>query len=174
MKYLKKIFENNLMLDTNILGDILQEITDLGYLSHVNSSWWSDDRGNGISVCIYGKNEYDKQFNCEVGYIYPDEVMEVIERLIDFLGSEGYKPYDKDKKEINNNKKITDFALEPYLNKVDVIIKFKPTELQKLIKSCDIEKYLKLSTESNSLWKAKRKCELLDNIFFILFLNILQ
>ena len=60
MKYLKKIFENNLMLDTNILGDILQEITDLGYLSHVNSSWWSDDRSNGISVCIYGKNEYDK------------------------------------------------------------------------------------------------------------------
>ena len=100
MKYLKKIFENNLMLDTNILGDILQEITDLGYLSHVNSSWWSDDRSNGISVCIYGKNEYDKQFNCEVGYIYPDEVMEVIERLIDFLGSEGYKPYDKDKKKI--------------------------------------------------------------------------
>lgn len=100
MKYLKKIFENNLMLDTNILGDILQEITDLGYLSHVNSSWWSDDRSNGISVCIYGKDEYDKQFNCEVGYIYPDEVMEVIERLIDFLGSEGYKPYDKDKKKI--------------------------------------------------------------------------
>lgn len=100
MKYLKKIFENNLMLDTNILGDILQEITDLGYLSHVNSSWWSDDRSNGISVCIYGKDEYDKQFNCEVGYIYPDEVMEVIERLIDFLGSEGYKPYDKDKKQI--------------------------------------------------------------------------
>ena len=88
------------MLDTNILGDILQEITDLGYLSHVNSSWWSDDRSNGISVCIYGKDEYDKQFNCEVGYIYPDEVMEVIERLIDFLGSEGYKPYDKDKKKI--------------------------------------------------------------------------
>ena len=63
MKYLKKIFENNLMLDTNILGDILQEITDLGYLSHVNSSWWSDDRGNGISVCIYGKDEYDKIIN---------------------------------------------------------------------------------------------------------------
>lgn len=100
MKYLKKIFENNLMLDTNILGDILQEITDLGYLSHVNSSWWSDDRGNGISVCIYGKDEYDKIIGCKVGYIYPDEVMEVIERLIDFLGSEGYTPYDKDKKEI--------------------------------------------------------------------------
>lgn len=39
MKYLKKIFEGNLMLDTNILGDILQEITDLGYLSHVDYLW---------------------------------------------------------------------------------------------------------------------------------------
>jgi hypothetical protein len=26
--------------------------------------------------------------------------MEVVERLVDFLGSEGYTPYDKDKKEI--------------------------------------------------------------------------
>jgi hypothetical protein len=100
MKYLKKIFETNSMLDTNLLGDILQEITDLGYLSHVESGWWSDDRGNDISICIYGKDEYDKIIGCEVAYIYPDEVMEVIERLIDFLGSEGYKPYDKDKKEI--------------------------------------------------------------------------
>jgi len=100
MKYLKKIFESNLMLDTNILGDILQEITDLGYLSHVDSSWWSDDRGNSISITIYGKSEYDKELNCEVDYIYPDDVMEVIERLIDFLGSEGYTLYEKDKKEI--------------------------------------------------------------------------
>ena len=103
MKHIKryKIFEGNFMLDTNILDDILQEITDLGYLSHVNSSWWSaNDRSNGISVCIYGKDEYDKIIGCEVAYIYPDEVMEVIERLIDFLGSKGYKPYDKDKKEI--------------------------------------------------------------------------
>ena len=100
MKYLKKIFESNLMLDTNILGDILQEITDLGYRSHVDSSWWSDDRGNSIRITIYGKSEYDKQFNCEVDYIYPDDVMEVVERLVDFLGSEGYTPYEKDKKEI--------------------------------------------------------------------------
>jgi hypothetical protein len=100
MKYLKKIFESNLMLDTNILGDILQEITDLGYRSHVDSSWWSDDRGNSIRITIYGKSEYDKQFNCEVDYIYPDDVMEVVERLVDFLGSEGYKLYEKDKKEI--------------------------------------------------------------------------
>jgi hypothetical protein len=97
MKYLKKMFEST-MLDTNIIGDILQEITDLGYYSHVNSSWWSDDRGNGISICIYGKNEYD------VAYIYPDEVMEVVERLIDFLGSEGYSPGEREKKAIDTIK----------------------------------------------------------------------
>jgi hypothetical protein len=100
MKYLKKIFESNLMLDTNILGDILQEITDLGYLSHVESGWWSDDRGNDISVCIYGKDEYDKQFDCDVAYIYPDEVMEVVDRLVDYLASEKYILDESCKKEI--------------------------------------------------------------------------
>jgi hypothetical protein len=43
MKHLKRIFEGKTMIDTNNLGDILQEITDLGYLSHVESSWWSQD-----------------------------------------------------------------------------------------------------------------------------------
>jgi len=89
------------MLDTNNLGDILQEITDLGYLSHVTSSWWSsDDRGNDIRITIYGKSEYDKKFDCNVDYIYPDEVMEVVERLIDYLGTEGYSPDDKSKKSL--------------------------------------------------------------------------
>lgn len=92
MKYLKKIFEGNFMLDTNILGDILQEITDLGYLSYVESLWWSDDRGNSIRITIYGKSEFDKQFNCDVAYIYPDEIVGVVERLCDFLKSEGYNP----------------------------------------------------------------------------------
>ena len=100
MKYLKKIFESNQMLDTNTLGDILQEITDLGYLSHVESSWWSDDRGNGISICIYGKDEWDKEFGCNVSYVYPDEVMEVVERLVEFLNGEGYTLEESSKKEI--------------------------------------------------------------------------
>ena len=100
MKYLKKIFEANEMLDTNILGDILQEVTDLGYLSHVESSWWSDDTTNGISICIYGKNEHDKDFNCDVAYIYPDEIMEVVERLVDFLNGEGYNLEESSKKTI--------------------------------------------------------------------------
>ena len=101
MKYLKKIFEGKTMLDTNNLGDILQEITDLGYLSNVKTDWWSaDDRGNDISICIYGKDEYDKQFNCEVTYIYPDDIIEVIERLIRYLGDEGYSLGTNHKKEI--------------------------------------------------------------------------
>jgi len=105
MKHLKRIFEGKTMIDTNNLGDILQEITDLGYKSHVGSSWWSqDDRGNSIRICIYGKDEYDKQFNCDVAYIYPDEVIEVIERLIDYLGSEGYSLSLDNKKEVESIK----------------------------------------------------------------------
>jgi len=105
MKHLKRIFEGKTMIDTNNLGDILQEITDLGYLSHVESSWWSkDDVRNSIGICIYGKDEYDKKFNCEVAYIYPDEVIEVIERLIDYLGSEGYSLSLDNKKEVESIK----------------------------------------------------------------------
>jgi len=101
MKYLKKIFEGNSMLDTNTLSDILQDITDLRYLSHVESSWWSDYSPNRIKICIYGKKEWDDKFKCEVAYIYPDDIMEVVERLIDFLESEKYTLEEGDKKEID-------------------------------------------------------------------------
>ena len=89
------------MLDTNNLGDILQEITDLGYLSHVQSHWWSDDRGNDIRITIYGKDEYDKQFGCEVAYIYPDDIIEVVERLVRYLLTEGYKIEEDGSKKID-------------------------------------------------------------------------
>jgi hypothetical protein len=103
MEHLKpyKIFESSLMLDTNILGDILQEITDLGYLSYVESLWWSDDRGNSIRITIYGKDEFDKKFNCNVAYIYPDEVIEVMERLVEFLSSENYSLEEGSRKSID-------------------------------------------------------------------------
>ena len=94
MKYLKRIFESKKSLNTNILGDILLEITDLGYRSHIENNWWSDDRGNSIRITIYGKDEYDKEFNCDVSYIYPDEIIETVDRLIDFLGSEDYYLWD--------------------------------------------------------------------------------
>ena len=127
MKYLKKIFEGKSMLDTNNLGDILQEITDLGYLSNVKTVWWSDDdRGNDISICIYGKYEYDKQFGCEVAYIYPDDIIEVIERLIRYLGDEGYSLDTNHKKEIE-------------------VIKNRPTEKTKDEIKISISKYIELT-----------------------------
>lgn len=112
MKYLKRFNESKDMFDTNELGDILQELTDIGYLSHVESSWWSDDRGNGVSICIYGKPEYDKNFNCDVDYIYPNEVIPVVERVVSFLNAQGYHPED-------------------YSTKTIEVIKGRPTEKKK-------------------------------------------
>jgi hypothetical protein len=126
MKYLKKIFERKTMLDTNNLGDILQEITDLGYISHVQSGWWSDDRGNDIRITIYGKDEYDKQFNCEVDYIYPDDIIEVVERLIHYLGDEGY-------------------TLSPEHSKKIKAIKERPTQKNKAELKISISRYIELT-----------------------------
>ena len=89
MKYLKKIFENNKVIDTNILGDILLEISDLGYLSHINNSWWSDDRPSSITLTLYGKNQT---------YIFPDEIMDAVERIVEFLDGEGYVLFDDGEK----------------------------------------------------------------------------
>jgi hypothetical protein len=100
MKFLKRFNESKYMFDTNELGDILQELTDIGYLSHVESSWWSDDRSSGINICIYGKREYDKKINCNIDCIYPNEVIPVVERLVGFLNTEGYRPEDSSVKTI--------------------------------------------------------------------------
>ena len=126
MKYLKKIFEGKTMLDTNNLGDILQEITDLGYSSNVQSHWWSDDRGNDIRIIIYGKSEYDKKFDCNVDYIYPDDIIEVVERLIDYLGTEGY-------------------TLSPEHSKEIKAIKERPTQKTKAELKISISRYIELT-----------------------------
>jgi DNA topoisomerase-2 len=87
------------------------------------------------------KGEYD---------ILDDETVHITELPI-FMSFEKYREYLIsieliDKKEKSDKKLIVDFEQKPFPNKVDIIIKFKPTELQKLIKSGEIEKYLKLST----------------------------
>jgi len=87
------------------------------------------------------KGEYD---------ILDNETVHITELPI-FMSFEKYREYLIsieliDKKEKSDKKLIVDFEQKPFPNKVDIIIKFKPTELQKLIKSGDIEKYLKLST----------------------------
>jgi DNA topoisomerase-2 len=77
-----------------------------------------------------------------------------------------------DKKESNVNKKITDFNLKPYLNKVDVTIKFKPTELQDLLKNNKLEQYLKLnssiSLNNMHLYDSNGKLTLYETIHDIL------
>ena len=118
MKYLKKIFENNKVIDTNILGDILLEITDLGYLSHIGSSWWSDDRSSSIVLTLYGKDTKapTTSFTNSTSDIYPDEIMDAIERIVEFLDGEGYRLF-------GNGEEILE------------IIKNRPTEVQgKLLK----------------------------------------
>lgn len=118
MKYLKKIFENNKVIDTNILGDILLEITDLGYLSHIESSWWSDDRSSSIVLTVYGKDAKapTTSFTNSTSDIYPDEIMDAIERIVEFLDGEGYTLF-------SNGEEILE------------IIKNRPTEVQgKLLK----------------------------------------
>jgi len=102
MKYLNsyKLFESKSMLDSNIISDIMVDIIDLGYNCHVETDWWSEEGRNGINICIYGIDEYDKKIGCDVGYIYPDDVLETIERLVDYLKSEGYDLDEIGKKEV--------------------------------------------------------------------------
>ncbi len=106
MRHIRKFNESNLMLDTNIIGDILEDITDLNYLSQVESSWWSDKSGNTINIYIFGKEEYNKSSRGNDRYIYIDEILEVIERLVDFLKNEGYRQEEITKKSIETLKSI--------------------------------------------------------------------
>ncbi len=77
-----------------------------------------------------------------------------------------------DKKEQNASKKITDFAMEPLLNSIDVTIKFKPTELQDLIKNDKLETYLKLNTtfslNNMHLYDSNNKLTLYDTVYDII------
>jgi DNA topoisomerase-2 len=95
--------------------------------------------------------ESDSKYVMKGSYeILDDETVHITELPI-FMSFEKYREYLisielQDKKEQSDKKLIVDFEQKPFPNKVDIIIKFKPTELQKLIKFGDIEKYLKLST----------------------------
>ncbi len=98
----------------------------------------------------------DQQFIVKGCYeIVSDDTVHITEIPISLrsMTFEKYKEYLTectilDKKEDNekSKKKIIDYHMEPYNNKVDVTVKFKPGELQKLIKAGDLEKYLKLNS----------------------------
>lgn len=109
MKYLKKIFESNKSVDNSTLQDILLEITDLGYLTRVESVWWADpekpERSSYISICIYGRKARFKDahsgFDMDHYYLYRDEIMEVVDKLIEYLSTEDYNLVEDGKKIID-------------------------------------------------------------------------
>jgi DNA topoisomerase-2 len=95
--------------------------------------------------------ESDQKYQMKGSYeILDDETVHITELPI-FMSFEKYREYLisielADKKEVSDKKLIVDFEQKPFPNKVDIIVKFKPTELQKLIKNGEVEKYLKLNT----------------------------
>jgi len=42
MRYIRKYNEAKSIVDTNNLGDILDDLVDLGHVCRVQSDWWSD------------------------------------------------------------------------------------------------------------------------------------
>ena len=90
-----------------------------------------------------------------------------------------------DKKEDNSKKKVIDFIMKPYNNKVDITVQFKPGELQKLIKSNELEKYLKLTSKlsmtnmylynaSDKITKYDSPYEILEDFYTIRYQKYIQ
>jgi len=119
------------------------------------------------------ENRYQMKGSYE---ILDDETVHVTELPI-FMSFEKYREYLisielADKKEQSDKKLIVDFEQKPFPNKVDIIIKFKPTELQKLIKLGEVEKYLKLNTtislSNMTLFNSVNKLIKYDGIYDII------
>lgn len=130
-------------------------------------------RGFTGEIIPQGDNKYLMKGSYE---IIDEETVRVTEIPI-FKSIESYKEDLTemeiiDKKETNSNKKILDFSMEPLLNSIDVTIKFKPTELQSLIKNDKLESYLKLNTtfslNNMHLYDSQNKLTLYDTVYDIM------
>lgn len=96
------------------LQDILLGVVDLGYYYYLRPTYWSDGRGDQIEVVIYGRED-------RKGHIIPAEIIETIERLVDYLKLEEFHPEDHTSKLIevlrrvpNQKTKDTDTELFKY------------------------------------------------------------
>jgi DNA topoisomerase-2 len=130
-------------------------------------------RGFTGEISLIGENKYMMKGKYE---IIDEETVRITEIPI-FKSIEAYKAELTsmeiiDKKENNPNKKITDFLMEPLLNSIDATIKFKPTELQDLIKNDKLESYLKLNTtfslNNMHLYDSNNKLILYDTVHDII------
>ena len=126
---------------------------------------------------IYPSDKDDNKYIMKGVYEIIDEETVRVTEIPIFKSIEDYKLELTnleivDKKESNLNKKITDFNLKPYLNKVDVTINFKPTELQDLLKNNKLESYLKLNTSISlnnmHLYDSRGKLTLYETVHDIL------
>ncbi len=86
--------------------------------------------------------------------IISDDTVHITEIPISLrpISFEKYKEYLTsitiiDKKDEDSKKKVLDYVMKPYNNRVDITVKFKAGELQKLIKTGDLDKYLKLNAK---------------------------
>jgi hypothetical protein len=81
MKNIKsyKLFESN--IDNLTIVDILQEITDIGYKIELKTLYNSENlEGNIIDIVIWNRPNYT----------FVDEIIDTLQRLIDYLKDKGY------------------------------------------------------------------------------------
>ncbi len=98
MKYIfeySKYNEARSIVDSNNLGDILDDLVDLGYVCRVKSDWWSD-RSCLVEIWVYSMEGISKEYQP----IYVTDFLPTIERLVSYLETEDYFP------DVNTSKRI--------------------------------------------------------------------
>lgn len=93
----------------------------------------------------------DKKYSLEGVYDIIDDTKVHITEIPISTSIEDYKVFLNtltllDKKDDDPKKKLVDYIVKPFNNKIDIVVEFKSSELQKLIKAGELEKYLKLNT----------------------------
>lgn len=89
---IKSFNESKSMLDSNNLNDILVDIKDIGYDYYVQTIYWSNDNGNRIVVTFYAPDDNNTLYYKDIG--------EYLERIDDYLKTEGYEPWPQTTKSI--------------------------------------------------------------------------
>lgn len=76
------------VIDFDNINDILQEVVDIGYKFQIETRFNSDDESiNHIDISIWKRP----------GYIYTDEIIDTVGRLVDFLRRGGWEMTNKSK-----------------------------------------------------------------------------
>lgn len=128
---IRRFNESKSMLDTNNINDILLDLRDLGYNYYIESIIWGNDNFNRISVCIYGRPIKIKNDRIDtIDVIYHNEILEFVERIDDYLKSDGYSHWPETTesiKKVREKSKITqkEFTTLPDSNEYESSISFE-------------------------------------------------